>query len=117
MIHSLRLQPQPFEQIKIGLKKVEMRLNDEKRSAINIGDTICFTNIANGETLFTRVVNKLTFRNFFELYERFNKQELGYEPNQTANPDDMKEYYDESEINRYGTVALIIELINNQIDG
>ena len=46
-----------FEAIKDGWKTIEMRLNDEKRSQIKIGDEIEFTNIKTNETLICKVTN------------------------------------------------------------
>lgn len=45
MIHYMKLQNNPFIKIKNKTKTIEMRLNDEKRKKINIGDNIEFTNI------------------------------------------------------------------------
>ena len=42
MIHKMNLHDEPFKKIKNGTKTVEMRLNDEKRRQIKIGDTITF---------------------------------------------------------------------------
>lgn len=38
----MRLHPKPFEEIKSGIKTTEVRLNDKKRKAVKIGDTIKF---------------------------------------------------------------------------
>jgi ASC-1-like (ASCH) protein len=40
----MNLYPEAFELIENGNKKVEMRLNDEKRQKVTIGDLIIFTN-------------------------------------------------------------------------
>ena len=34
MTHKMKLYPRAFENIKLGKKTIEMRLNDEKRSKI-----------------------------------------------------------------------------------
>ena len=44
MFISMKLQPGPFEAIKNGTKTIEMRLWDEKRKHITVGDTIEFVN-------------------------------------------------------------------------
>ena len=44
MTHHMNLWDDSFQAIKEGWKTVEMRLNDEKRSIISIGDIIEFTN-------------------------------------------------------------------------
>lgn len=38
----MRLHPKPFDEIKLGFKTTEVRLNDTKRKAIKVGDTIKF---------------------------------------------------------------------------
>ena len=42
MEHELKLQPRYYEYILGGTKDIEIRLYDEKRQKINIGDTIIF---------------------------------------------------------------------------
>ena len=56
MTHSMQLQPSPFEMIKDGSKTIELRLFDEKRRKIRIGDTIAFTNTETREVLSVRVL-------------------------------------------------------------
>ena len=40
MIHKMNLAAEPFEQIASGRKTIEMRLLDEKRQKLMIGDLI-----------------------------------------------------------------------------
>lgn len=56
-MHRMNLWNDSFEAIKDGWKTIEMRLNDEKRSQIKIGDEIEFTNIKTNETLICKVTN------------------------------------------------------------
>lgn len=49
MEHSMKLNAEPFEAIRNHKKTVEIRLNDEKRQKVKIGDTIVFTNIDDSE--------------------------------------------------------------------
>ena len=44
MVHEMRLNDEPFQAIKDGTKTIEMRLYDEKRRMIQVGDVIRFTN-------------------------------------------------------------------------
>ena len=44
MEHNMKLNPSPFEKIRTGSKTIELRLYDEKRRAISVGDTITFVN-------------------------------------------------------------------------
>jgi RimJ/RimL family protein N-acetyltransferase len=43
LIHKMTLQPEPFEKILSGDKRMEFRLYDEKRQRITLGDSIEFT--------------------------------------------------------------------------
>lgn len=45
--HSMNLNPSPFEMIKSGRKTIELRLYDEKRQCIEVGDYITFANTEN----------------------------------------------------------------------
>ena len=44
MTHKMYLQDKYFDFIKNGTKRIELRLNDEKRQQIKIGDSIEFSN-------------------------------------------------------------------------
>lgn len=112
MIHEMKLNDAPFYAIKSGLKTVEMRLCDRKRQLINIGDEIEFTHRENGEKLLTRVVNLTKFPSFKELYEHFDKSSLGYDEKEKAHHTDMSQYYSQEDIDKYGTLAIEICVIN-----
>ena len=45
--HIMRLNPIPMENIRNGNKIIELRLYDEKRRKIAVGDTIKFVNSKN----------------------------------------------------------------------
>ncbi|MBO5143507.1 MAG: ASCH domain-containing protein [Clostridia bacterium] len=112
MTHEMKLQEAPFTSIKAGTKTIEMRLYDEKRKKISIGDEIVFTNVANGEIIKTKVLALHCFASFDELYKAFDKVKLGYEPNEDANPEDMKKYYDVEEMKENGVVGIEIQLVD-----
>lgn len=42
MIHEMKLQPKYFNYILNGTKRIELRLYDEKRQTIKVGDIIKF---------------------------------------------------------------------------
>ena len=111
MKHCMMLNSTPFELIKSGQKTVEMRLCDKKRSLIKIGDEIEFTNRENGEKLLTCVCNLRKFDSFKELYASYDKSALGYLESETANPQDMSQYYDTEKIKKHGALAIEIKLI------
>ena len=108
----MKLQPSPFAAMKSGLKTIEMRLFDEKRQNISIGDTIVFTQLMTGETLHTEVVALRRYANFEELYAHEAHTTLGYALGEVALPSDMSQYYNTNEIERYGVLAIEIRRIS-----
>ena len=55
-MHKMNLWNDSFKAIKCGSKTIEMRLNDEKRSLIKIGDEIEFINKKTNEVLICEVI-------------------------------------------------------------
>lgn len=78
MIHELKLQPEYFDAIKAGTKKIECRLFDEKRQRIKVGDTIIFKR-APGFTdeVSTIVVGLLHYPTFSALFADFPVEIFG----------------------------------------
>lgn len=110
----MHLDNKNFNLFKDGKKTIEMRLNDEKRSNLNIGDNITFINRRTDEKLDFQIINLYKYSNFEELYRHHNKLDLGYKEDDIASPADMNIYYPIDKINKYGTVA--IEVIRKEID-
>lgn len=108
MIHAMKLDPSPFEMIKSGQKTIELRLYDEKRRQIKIGDAIVFTNNATGETLCKRVAGLHRFDSFDELYNSLPLLKCGYtaENVDKAHSSDMERYYSADQQNKYGVVGI-----------
>ena len=111
MTHFMKLKNEPFMSIKNGLKTIEMRLFDEKRKQIKVGDTIEFTNIVSLEKLKVKVIALHKFKNFEELYSHFNKTQLGYKQTEIASPNDMNQYYTNDDIEKYGVLGIEIKTI------
>lgn len=108
MEHKMKLKNKPFKSIKNGSKTIELRLYDEKRSKIRVGDAIEFTNISNGEVLEVDVTNLYRYNSFEELYSDFDKVSLGYEVDEEACYKDMEEYYSKEEQAKCGVVGIKI---------
>jgi len=111
VLYSYSLNHGPFMAISQGKKRVEMRLYDEKRRRLKIGDYISFSDkeSAKGACL-CEVTSLHVARNFEDLYAFFpRKSILGYERNEKANPDDMLTYYSEDKIKTFGVVGIGIK--------
>ncbi len=111
MVYKMKLNEAPFQAVKSKSKDIEMRLYDEKRQKIKMGDIIEFENATTGEKLSAEVIAFHIFDSFDELYSTFDKKRLGYKENEIANPSDMEKYYPVCEINKYGVIGIEIKLI------
>ena len=109
---AMSLQKEPFEMIKNGKKIYELRLLDEKRKLVKIGDEIEFYCQALNQKLTALVVDILVFSNFAELYATLSPLEIGYteQTSKTARPEDMLYYYSKEEQERFGVVAIKIKI-------
>ena len=113
MIHGMSLQPEPFEMMARGLKTIELRLLDEKRQKIQVGDTLIFINAARSACkIFCRVVKLHKFDNFAQLYASLPLEKCGYRPMElaAADPKDMEAYYSPEEQARYGVVGIELQV-------
>lgn len=110
MIHKMNLWNDSFQKIKNGTKTIEMRLCDEKRSLISVGDKIEFVNTKDGEVLECAVMNLYKYKNFEELYRCHDKISIGYSEDENAAPEDMFVYYPPEKIAKYGVVGIEIKI-------
>lgn len=111
MKHIMKLHSSLFNMIKCGKKTYELRLFDEKRQCIKIGDEIEFVNTKTQEQLVVHVKNIHIFGNFNELYQSLPLLKCGYTETNlaTADPTDMEQYYSKEKQAQYGVVAFEIE--------
>ena len=111
---QIHLDPEIFEQVKNGTKDVEARVNDEKRRQIKIGDNIEVLKRPDEiETLQVRVIGLKTFADFTELANNYPIERL-YSPSFTKEEylTLFPKFYSDEEINKYGTVAIEFEIVN-----
>lgn len=107
-VHEMKLRPEPFAKIKSGAKTIELRLYDEKRQKIRVGDLIIFTNTESGEQIRATVKKLHRFDSFEALYKSLPLLKCGYTPEDinTAHPSDMENYYSVEEQQKYGVVGI-----------
>lgn len=114
MEHVMRLSPNPFSMIKSGQKTIELRLYDEKRQLISVGDSIRFVNTKDETDMLVAEVKALhIFKSFDELYMHLPLLQCGYTEGNVdrALPSDMEQYYSKEEQNRYGVVGIEIGIL------
>ena len=104
----MKLHSTPFEMIKSGKKTFELRLYDDKRQKIKLGDEIIFTNTVNGEMLSITVKGIHIFESFHELYKSLPLLKCGYTVDDVdcASPRDMEKYYSVDEQKKFGVVGI-----------
>ena len=112
MTHYMNLVPSAFKKIANGDKTIELRLNDEKRKRINVGDTIGFNCNENNDIITAKVKQLHKFADFKSLYNALPLDKCGYAESglHTAHHTDMEQYYSTEKIKKYG--ALGIELFD-----
>lgn len=118
MTHTLNLSPGPFEMIRSGRKTIELRLWDEKRSQIGVGDTLVFVHTEDAtKTLAARVLALHRFSDFGALYAALPLDKCGYLPEEipAASPADMNVYYSAEKQALYGVVGIEITLIEEDV--
>ena len=109
MLHQMKLNDHPFSQIEQGIKTVELRLYDEKRRAIRVGDEIEFVHRTDSRRRLRRRVLRLhVFATFEELYAVLSLLQCGYTEQTlpTASPRDMEQYYSREEEQAWGVVGI-----------
>lgn len=111
MVHNMKLNEGPFEAIKAGTKTIEMRLYDNKRRKIQVGDIIEFKNVVSSEEIKVEVLALHVVPTFKDLYTMFDKVSLGYADYEIALHTDMEQYYLITDIEKYGVVGIEIRLI------
>ena len=112
--HYMKLNAAPFQKIACGQKTIELRLNDEKRRAVKIGDVIVFSNCTKpNETICTKVIQLHHFADFNALYKALPLDKCGYLPEElhTAAPQDMETCYSVERQKQYGVLGIEIALI------
>lgn len=111
--HEMSLRPGPFGMIADGRKRYELRLYDEKRRCIAVGDTITFTCTADGRSVNVRVTSLQSFPDFATLYAALPLTECGYtaENVAAADPRDMAQYYPPEKQRNHGVLAIGVERI------
>ena len=111
MKHEMRLHDAPFKLIQAGSKTIELRLYDEKRQEIQVGDEIEFRNRVTNEVITTKVIAMHIYSSFADLYRDYYKVSLGYGKDEEAKPEDMELYYSKEEQEKYGVVGIEIQLL------
>lgn len=119
--YIMNLTPSPLKLIREGKKTIELRLLDEKRKSISIGDTIIFVNTEDeNDSLCVMVDDLYIFDSFEELYKNLPLLECGYteEDIDSASPKDMELYYSKEKQEQYGVIGIKVSpIVGKKVKG
>lgn len=112
----VHLHSDVFDIVKNGNKDIEVRLFDEKRSKLSIGDTLIFLRRPlENEAIKAKVVNLVRFNNFSEVVDNYDMKRIyldGYTKEMYLN--EMRRFYTEEDENKYGALAIIFEVFDDE---
>lgn len=113
MKHEMKLRAIYFDKIKKQEKIYEIRLNDEKRRQIDVGDVLIFKKEPElSESLETIVADLIYFDSFKEMIETLPLEKVGFE---NQRPEEVEEvyhsFYSVQDEKKYGVVAIKVKLI------
>lgn len=110
MLHQLKLQERFFDYIENGTKRIELRLYDEKRRAINLGDEIEFLKLPDLEDkLKVKVCGLLRYSSFSDLFKDFDINILADKSmSKEELLDALQEFYTPEEQEKYGVLGIRI---------
>lgn len=113
MEHEMKLQPKYFDFILNGTKRIEIRLYDEKRQQIKLGDTIKFLKEpALNDSFKAKVVGLLRFNSFEDMFNDFDISILS-DKSMTKDEliNSLEQFYTKEKQQIYGVLGIRIELI------
>lgn len=106
---KFHLHSDVFDIVKNGKKDIEVRLNDEKRRCLNVGDTLIFLRRPDDlEEIKAKVVDLNYYDNFDELVNHYDMERL-YLSNYSKEDylKEMERFYTLDEQKKYGVVAIV----------
>lgn len=112
MEYRMGLQEKYYNNMKYGNKKIELRLNDDKRKLLNIGDTIYFLlEPERKKELKTKIVGLTKYKNFNEAVDNISIEFLSsISDNKEEYLNDLNKYYSKEEQDEFGVLAIEVEV-------
>ena len=113
MLHEMKLQPQYFNFILNGTKRIEIRLNDEKRQNIKLGDKIKFLKEPDlNESFEAQVIGLLRYNSFEEMFKDYDISILS---DKSMTKEELisvlEQFYTKEKQEKYGVLGIRIELL------
>ena len=113
MEHEMKLQDKYYNYILNGTKRIELRLYDEKRQQIKIGDIIKFYKEPElKDTFRAKVIGLLWYNSFYDMFKDLDISILA-DVSMTKNElmDELCRFYTVDNQLKYGVIGIRIELL------
>ena len=113
MKHEMKLQPEYYNFILNGTKRIEIRLFDEKRQQIKIGDIIKFLKEPDlNESFNAKVTGLLRYNSFEDMFKDFDISILS---DKSMTKEQLiavlEQFYTKEKQEQYGVLGIRIELL------
>ena len=113
MKHEMKLQPEYYNFILNGTKRIEIRLFDEKRQQIKIGDTIKILKEPElNESFNAKVIGLLRYNTFEDMFKDFDISVLS---DSSMTKEELiavlEQFYTKEKQKQYGVLGIRIELL------
>lgn len=106
----MNLHPSPFKKVIEGTKVIEIRLNDNKRKLLKVGDEIEFTSREDYlQKIKTEVINLEIFKSFKDLCDTYSP--IDYGSVDKSEYVDMYKYYSIEDEIKYGVLAIRLKYL------
>ncbi len=108
--HRMKLKPEPFKKVSLGVKEIELRLFDNKRKELKIGDAISFKNMLNDKTIIREVLDLIQKEKFSDIFnEQVLKERAGFHIDDNVDVL-MGNYYTEEQVSENGVLGLFVRV-------
>ena len=113
---TMRLQPEIYDSFINGTKRIEIRLLDEKRKQIKVGDTIKIMKRPDFKETFDAIVEELLFfDNFDELFESVDNSLLFDKPyTKESILKELNKFYPIEEQEELGVVGIKLKICKDK---
>ncbi len=108
-MHTMKVQTKYYQLLKSGIKTIELRLFDEKRQQIKVGDQIAFSDLSNlNDTFVAQVLALHRASSFDELCKIIQPAQAGFSTKKEL-MDCLQKFYTPENQQKYGVVGIEIK--------
>lgn len=110
-MHKMKVQTKYYNLLKSGKKVVELRLFDEKRQKIKVGDEIIFSDLSDtNDSFVAQVINLHRAESFDKLCQIIKPEQAGFSSKEEL-ISVLEEFYTPSAQRKFGVVGIEIQKI------